>query len=209
MVELTGSTGNIYNIVIARQPACDCPHGMAGNQCKHVLFVLMRVLRAKYEYVYQLALLSTELQEIFANAPPILHPGTHPTKNDARKPVQGDCPICFDDLEGGGAADIVWCQAACGQNIHQGCFRMWATTKRRQGGQDVTCPYCRSVWVEDDALAMGAINKTGRLNSEGYVNVASRLGIGTERGKSVVLLPTGRYDVPAYLHESLISQRRL
>ncbi|KAJ4290057.1 hypothetical protein N0V88_006561 [Collariella sp. IMI 366227] len=66
MVELTGSTGNIYTVVIAQQPSCNCPHAQKGNQCKHVLYVLARVLRAKYEHVYQLALLSEELRDIFA-----------------------------------------------------------------------------------------------------------------------------------------------
>ncbi|KAK0730121.1 hypothetical protein B0H67DRAFT_678028 [Lasiosphaeris hirsuta] len=32
---------------------------------------MARVLRAKFDYVYQLALLSGELREIFARAPPI------------------------------------------------------------------------------------------------------------------------------------------
>lgn len=39
IVELTGSTGNIYHVTIARQPSCTCPHAVKGNQCKHVLFV--------------------------------------------------------------------------------------------------------------------------------------------------------------------------
>ena len=39
VVELTGSTGNIYCVRIARQPECDCPHAKAGHQCKHWLYV--------------------------------------------------------------------------------------------------------------------------------------------------------------------------
>lgn len=38
-VELTGSTGNIYTIHIARQPTCNCPHAENGHQCKHVIYV--------------------------------------------------------------------------------------------------------------------------------------------------------------------------
>ena len=38
-VELTGSTGNIYTVTIARRPNCTCPHALKGNQCKHVLYV--------------------------------------------------------------------------------------------------------------------------------------------------------------------------
>lgn len=39
IVEMTGSTGNIYTIHIAKQPRCNCPHAAKGNQCKHVLYV--------------------------------------------------------------------------------------------------------------------------------------------------------------------------
>jgi hypothetical protein len=130
---MTGSTGNIYTVVIARQPTCDCPQGQEGNQCKHVLYVLARVLRAKFEYVYQLALLSTELQEIFANAPaPAGEDATSGggASNKKRKPIDGDCPICFNDMEASGDEKIVWCRAACGQNIHRECFEMWAIEPR-------------------------------------------------------------------------------
>ncbi|KAH8883284.1 hypothetical protein GQ53DRAFT_753000 [Thozetella sp. PMI_491] len=183
LVELTGSTGNIYNVVIARQPACDCPHALAGNQCKHILFVLSRVLRAKYEYVYQLALLSTELQDIFAKAPPPLDPAAESGKDDNRKTVDGDCPICFDAMDADGREPIVWCRAACGQNIHMACFETWAATKRRQSGGEVTCPYCRSVWQGDNSI-LESVKKGGRVTSEGYVNVAGELGISTQRDYS-------------------------
>lgn len=39
IVEMTGSTGNIYTIHIAKRPTCNCPHAKQGNQCKHVLYV--------------------------------------------------------------------------------------------------------------------------------------------------------------------------
>ena len=188
-VELTGSTGNIYTVVIGQQPVCNCPWGAAGNHCKHIVYVMARVLHAKFEYVYQLALLSTELRGIFAAAPPAEDEGGAAVKGDkSRKPVDGDCPICFSEMDAGaGGEAIVWCRAACGQNIHRECFEMWAATKRQQaaGGAraDVTCPYCRSVWEGDDDMVR-KIKRTGRLNEEGYVNVAEQLGISTERDYS-------------------------
>lgn len=39
MIEMTGSTGNIYTVCIARRPTCDCPHAAQGHQCKHVIYV--------------------------------------------------------------------------------------------------------------------------------------------------------------------------
>ncbi|KAK4151116.1 E3 ubiquitin-protein ligase Zswim2 [Chaetomidium leptoderma] len=199
-VELTGSTGNIYTVTIAAQPRCDCPHARVGNQCKHVLYVLARVLRARFEHVYQLALLRSELREIFAGAPPPLMLTTGDDGDDAgtgagkRKPVEGDCPICFCEMEvtvvgaGGGGEPVVWCRAACGQNVHKGCFETWAATKRRQaagggGSAEVTCPYCRSVWEGDEDMVK-LIQKDGKRNAEGYVNVASQLGISAQRDYS-------------------------
>ncbi len=186
---MTGSTGNIYTVTIKQQPTCDCPQGEEGKQCKHILYVLARVLRAKFEYVYQLALLSTELRDIFARAPPIEEDEEGETGggDKKRKPVEGDCPICFNELEAQGEA-VVWCRAACGQNIHKECFEMWAATKRQQAGAraEVTCPYCRSVWEGDDDMVK-KIKKTGKPGHEGYINVAEQLGISTVRGELLVL----------------------
>lgn len=194
-IEMAGSTGNVYRVIIALQPSCDCPHAREGNQCKHLLYVLARVLRARFDLVYQLALLSSELREIFANAPvPPQEQQTglggargEATKDRNRKPVEGDCPICFSELQAGNDESIVWCRAACGQNIHKECFEMWASTKRQQSGggarSDVTCPFCRSVWQGDED-SVKKIKKRGDLNDEGYVNVADQLGISTERDTS-------------------------
>lgn len=178
-IELAGTTGNIYTVTIARQPACDCPHAKAGNQCKHVLYVMARVLRAKYDHVYQLALLGGELREIFDNAGPIpSEDGSGEDKN--RKPIEGECSICYEELEKDEA--LVYCKAGCGQNMHKACMEMWAATKRAQGTKIVTCPYCRRNW-EGDQEMVKKIQTTGKVGDEGYRNVADQLGISTERGK--------------------------
>ncbi|TQN66683.1 E3 ubiquitin-protein ligase Zswim2, partial [Colletotrichum shisoi] len=183
-VELTGSTGNVYTVHIGQVPSCSCPHSLKGNQCKHWLYVMSRVLRAKYEHTYQLALVPSELREIFANAPPIDAPADG-SQDKNRKPIDGDCPICFCEFEAESKETIVWCRAACGQNIHKECFETWAATKRRGGGGggDVTCPFCRSVWQGDEKMVKD-IKKGGKVTREGYVNVADQLGISTQRDYS-------------------------
>ncbi|KAK1980443.1 SWIM zinc finger protein, partial [Colletotrichum cereale] len=182
-VELTGSTGNVYTVHISQTPSCTCPHSLKGNQCKHWLYVMSRVLRAKMEHTYQLALVPSELGEIFANAPPI-DVSSEGSQDKNRKPVEGDCPICFSEFETGSSESIVWCRAACGQNMHKGCFETWAATKRRgSGAGDVTCPFCRSVWQGDDDMVK-KIKKAGNITHEGYVNVADQLGISTQRDYS-------------------------
>ncbi|KXH40621.1 SWIM zinc finger protein [Colletotrichum salicis] len=152
-IELTGSTGN----------------------------VMSRVLRAKFEHTYQLALVPSELKEIFDKAPPIDTQADN-TKDKNRKPINGDCPICFCELESDNKETIVWCREACGQNIHKECFETWAATKRRGsfGSSDVTCPYCRSIWQGSDDMIKN-IKKGGKITREGYVNVAEQLSISTQR----------------------------
>jgi hypothetical protein len=117
-----GSTGNIYHVMISRTPSCSCPDHAKGNLCKHILFVFLRVLRVATSnpVIWQKALLTSELGEIFEKAPAVL---THTplasaavrstysqvtgTSTDLvdeeasqvqRKPVTGPCPICFEDM---------------------------------------------------------------------------------------------------------------
>ncbi|KAK4230998.1 ring finger domain-containing protein [Podospora fimiseda] len=189
-VELVGTTGNIYIVTITQTPRCTCPVGARGHQCKHQVYVVMRVLHATSTYVYQHKLATSELEEIFAAAP---LPDPAKVKEERRKPVEGDCPICFSEMKKDEAEKIVWCRAACGQNIHNRCFEKWAETKRGEQAEQndigtntgsnrgvvVTCPFCRSTWVEDYTVKVD--KKKGRRNSEGYINVAEQLGIYTVR----------------------------
>lgn len=145
---------------------------------------MARVLRARFELVYQLGLLEEELREIIQNAPPIeISDGG---KGDAgqhknRKEVEGDCPICFSAMEED--EELVFCRAQCGQNLHKECFDMWARTKRTSARDQVTCPMCRTPWQGDDKIVAN-IKDMGILTGEGYVNVADQLGISQQRGKS-------------------------
>ncbi|KAJ3943997.1 uncharacterized protein N0V96_005517 [Colletotrichum fioriniae] len=136
-------------------------------------------------YTVKIGQTPSELNEIFDKAPPI-DPQADDSKDKNRKPIDGDCPICFCELESDNKDTIVWCRAACGQNIHKQCFETWAATKRRgsYGSSDVTCPYCRSIWQGDDDMIKN-IKKGGKITREGYVNVAEQLGISTQRGMSI------------------------
>lgn len=185
-LKIAGSTGNIYTVNIAQQPACDCPMGVkkSSDLCKHVVFALARVLRAPANLQYQLALLSTELREIFARAPPIgMVEGADAETDGNRKPIGPDdnCPICFMEFENG-FTDTVYCKAACGNNIHKECMQQWAASRQRSSAP-VTCPFCRAKWaVENEegvVREMVAISTT--VNEEGYVNVGAQLGLSSQR----------------------------
>ncbi|EAW10118.1 RING finger protein [Aspergillus clavatus NRRL 1] len=176
---VVGSTGNIYTTVIGKVPSCNCPDALKGNQCKHILYVLVNALKAPEYLQYQLAFLSSELRDIY-HASPLGRQQLNPAVDDGkRKSVEGDCPICFMEFEPD-TEDIVWCRAACGNNIHKKCFQQWAATQNAQG---VRCVYCRSVWEADSTnLDLDQLSRTGHVNHEGYLNVARQLGMSGERG---------------------------
>ncbi|KAL2355597.1 hypothetical protein BJ546DRAFT_636734 [Cryomyces antarcticus] len=191
-LSIAGTTGNIYTVTIAHVPSCTCPHALKGAQCKHILYALVRVLKAPPTLQYQLAFLTSELDTILASAPPL--PSAHASAADSdgkRKPLDDDCPICCCPFEPEGE-EIVFCRAACGNNIHGVCFAQWAASKK---GSAVTCPFCRTPWQGDEET-LKQVSKSGKLNAEGYVNVAGQLGL------------SGRRDYSTYNSHWVARQRR-
>ncbi|KAK1765044.1 hypothetical protein QBC33DRAFT_517247 [Phialemonium atrogriseum] len=110
-IELAGWTGNLYRVTVGPVVLCDCAHARGGEVeeeddprgvsrlCKHIVFVLGRVLRASERYTYQLALLAKELRRIFAYAPTGGHQGDEDGRRRDRELGSGDCPICFGELD--------------------------------------------------------------------------------------------------------------
>ncbi|KAE8350111.1 hypothetical protein BDV28DRAFT_159905 [Aspergillus coremiiformis] len=191
--DIAGTTGNIYKTVIGKEPTCSCPDARKGNQCKHICYVLVNVLKAPQHLQYQLAFLSMELRELYEGSPF----SREQTKSDEdnggkRKAVEGDCPICFMEFEPD-KEEIVWCRAACGNNIHKTCFQQWAVTQRSQG---VRCVYCRSPWQADTSdLNLEQLRTQGRMTADGYINVADQLGLSGQRGTRPSLL----FNVSSFL----------
>lgn len=183
-VVMAGSTGNVYTQKIKLVPSCNCPHAMKGNQCKHIIYVMLRVLKAREDLAYQLALTTSELSEVLKNAPPI--PGVETDPADAqggqdgnRKAIEGECPICYDDLEPDKDA-IAYCKASCGNNVHKDCMQKWIAMSKGKA----TCPYCRATWATEEGFdgKLGDIDTNGlQRNEDGYVNVAGQLGLSGER----------------------------
>ncbi|KAI5209393.1 hypothetical protein E4T39_00699 [Aureobasidium subglaciale] len=183
-VDLAGSTGNVYTVKITHVPECTCPDFRINRnpQCKHILYVLLKILKVPEPLNYQAAFLTPELDEIFDHAGPLPTETIQAEDKDGkRKPVEGDCPICCEELSQETEA-IVWCQAACGNNLHKTCFDQWAATK---GHGRVTCPYCRTQWQSTvDGSTLKGMAKTGHKNRDGYVNVADQVGMSTRRDYS-------------------------
>eukprot|EP01025_Chloroclados_australasicus_P059264 TRINITY_DN7484_c1_g1_i5.p1 TRINITY_DN7484_c1_g1~~TRINITY_DN7484_c1_g1_i5.p1 ORF type:complete len:309 (+),score=31.97 TRINITY_DN7484_c1_g1_i5:177-1103(+) len=182
---ILGATGNVYTVTIDRNPRCTCPDHEKGNICKHILFVLMRVMKMNKDnsIVWQKSYLTDEIFEIFSKggnldstvasdvqAPQSVvnafaatvrgeQPEEQSDEKKGRRAVEGDCPICFDELVEG-AEELVWCKT-CGNNIHQGCFERW----RQQKMGAATCVFCRAVWQDD--------KKDSNKDTGDYVNLAN------------------------------------
>ena len=184
-IVMAGSTGNVYTQHICHVPTCDCPHAKKGNQCKHIVYIMLRVLKAPENVGYQLALTSEELRELFKNAAPI--PSADPTdtttlaEDGNRKPIEAECPICYVEFDAE-KDQIVYCKTGCGNNVHKDCMQKWSAAKAGK----TTCPYCRAQWDEDDGgLPTGKVDLEGASRTEdGYVNVAGQLGLSGERDYS-------------------------
>ncbi|KAJ5683278.1 RING finger domain protein [Penicillium macrosclerotiorum] len=143
--------------------------------------VLLHALKAPRHLQYQLAFLSSELCTMYEGSPlSQLHAASaQPNEDGSRKPVEGDCPVCFMEFNTGD--ETVWCKASCGNNIHKKCFEKWAAASRSSG--NVRCVYCRADWEQDRTnIDVSSIRKSGNPNEEGYFNVAEQFGLSGERG---------------------------
>ncbi|GAA5984209.1 hypothetical protein JCM10908_006091 [Rhodotorula pacifica] len=204
--KVLGSTGNLYSVKVGNLPSCDCPDGSKGNHCKHLLFVFLKVLGVPWtsNLWYQSALLTSELQAIFALARPaprnVLEdrvktayeistgkkkPEEGETAQDGpvkkRIPHDGDsCPICYEDFEPGSEKGLVFCLSisGCGNALHAECFGKWAKTCK-----PTTCPLCREKWPAGAAAASNS-NAGPSFSADGYQNFAAQAGLSTTRDTS-------------------------
>ena len=141
---IMGHSGNIYNVTINHRPNCTCPdYIQRGNRCKHIYFVLMRIMNI--DNYSERSYSNEELEEMFLNIPPVaknlMYEGEKPKeeKEVDQKFEKGDiCPICLDPLENGKELDF--CRFSCGKTIHKKCFSMWERTKGS------ICVFCRANW---------------------------------------------------------------
>ena len=193
-----GTTGNVYDVTIQRVPHCTCPDHANGNLCKHILFVLLKVMRvpSTSPLIYQTAWIGSELEEmmdgmrlrfqqvsgVMANAAVQesyktmkgVDPASPIEADDDDKKVgardeEEDCPICFDPLSSSASTR---CSSHCGTSFHQSCVQQWKKQQRRTP----TCPICRGSWAEGMA--------SNSSSSEGYINLGRLQGQSPDRDTS-------------------------
>ncbi|KAH7916076.1 hypothetical protein BJ138DRAFT_1076281 [Hygrophoropsis aurantiaca] len=202
--KVLGSTGNVYTVKIDKTPSCDCPDARKGNHCKHILFIYLKVLQVPQESStwYQKALLTSELEEVFAHAPVAPNSVAQQRVRDAfaratgAKPAavpedvakkrkmpgpEDDCPICYENMHNAPATTLVWCET-CGNGVHKECFGQWA----RSAGHNLTCVFCRAAWVDTSSTGNKGKGKGKAVGarSEGYLNLGAVAGLSQERDMS-------------------------
>jgi len=153
------------------------------------------------------ALLTSELEQIFTNAPPapnsIAHahireayaratgkiptdaPAADAGKKNRRIPgPDDDCPICYDGMHGVAETTLIFCEE-CGNALHKECFQQWQRTAK-SSGKELTCVWCRAKWVLVGAGAGTPVAKR-TMGGYGYLNLAGASGVSPVRDTSTCM----------------------
>ncbi|KAK4769331.1 hypothetical protein SAY86_027481 [Trapa natans] len=183
-----GATGNVYSVTLSASPSCTCPDRTAP--CKHILFVLIRVLGVPLSdpclhrktlrpcHVDRLlvtpslpgALAGSGLREMFHRHFYQSRQGL--TQRPAPIHVEDGaiCPVCLDEITAQqGAAEkdssaaeqkAVVACGTCRNPIHEECLLKW---KRSRGRRPAICVICRARWRD-------------KVDQDKYVNLAAYVG---------------------------------
>ncbi|KAF2110963.1 hypothetical protein BDV96DRAFT_603560 [Lophiotrema nucula] len=59
-----------------------------------------------------------------------------------RKPIEGDCSICWEDMDANDLNTLDWCSKDCGNSFHRACLNRWLAVNSN-------CPFCRQPLFRD------------------------------------------------------------
>ena len=146
-----GSTGNVYTVTVTNVPTCTCPdHVTRGNRCKHIFFVLLRIMRVGEAEADVDVYSDQALGEMFSQIPDVTNAlrvggdvvGMYRAKTQSCVTKKDDdlCPVCLEDIQNGEEYD--YCRAECGKCVHKICFEMWCRKNPPK------CLVCKSAWGE-------------------------------------------------------------
>lgn len=125
--------------------SCECPdHQTRSSLCKHMIFVLIKVLKLNAQQIGPKIGLSISTIENVIKSVKIRTNNISFVSNEeeptAKRKDLGDCPICYDLMKK--SENIIWCRYSCGQNVHKDCFNRWANSGRSK----IRCVWCRAEW---------------------------------------------------------------
>ena len=84
IVIFSSTQSDLLSVTIGLEPKCTCPDYLKGNQCKHIVYALVTVLKAPPHLQYQLAFLSSVSWQR--------------TSNHRRSALTGGCRNCEKSL---------------------------------------------------------------------------------------------------------------
>ncbi|CAK9184886.1 unnamed protein product [Ilex paraguariensis] len=175
---ILGATGNVYTVSLSLTPSCSCPD--RTTPCKHILFVLIRVLGVSLDdgCLLRKTLRPCELHrllglpmspESFAGdgVREWFHQLYFPARQGPSRPVVeiengAMCPICLEEMER--REKLVAC-ATCRNPIHKECLMAWKRSSRRKS---VSCVICRARW-RDRAERERYLNLSAYVSDEDMV----------------------------------------
>jgi hypothetical protein len=155
------------------------PNKPAPRVCRHLVFVLHKVLRipADNPLLWQLSLSDAQIDQVL-NARRLYVGDAERKRADLAAlprpktpepmPLGATCPICQDVMT---PDDAVACCGVCSQYAHNRCMRVWAE-HRQASGDKVTCPLCRADWGEDATAS--AFRARSRSHARTHPHVVHR-----------------------------------
>ncbi|KAK2392391.1 hypothetical protein P8452_29305 [Trifolium repens] len=165
-----GATGNVYTVTLSSTPSCTCPD--RTTPCKHILFVMIRVLGVSQNdaCVRRRNLRPCQLQRLL-NMPTLseavagfklrqrfhqlfFEGGTSKKESDVEMEEGSACPVCLEEMEK--EERLVAC-GTCRNVIHEECLIRW---KRSRGRRSASCVICRARWRD-------------RTEQDKYVNLSA------------------------------------
>jgi hypothetical protein len=179
--DLCGTTGNVYTVSIRDKPTCSCPdHVQRWNRCKHIFFILVRVMKVDSNNEDKLEYTENELKEMFNNIPDQIDVQSGVTADakliskysNLRTDVDGTimkhkisadsrCPVCLD-LFKDSKEHTSHCKYGCGSVVHDECATMY-NSHRIKTGYSAICFVCQKNWMPDKS--------SNSLNNDQYLNL--------------------------------------
>lgn len=175
--DLCGTTNNIYTVIITDKPTCTCPdHLQRKNRCKHIFFILVKVMKVSEENEDKPIYTEAELRHMFSQMP------QHMTdiKSDvvatdslltsysnvqskiikSTKTANGEflaqkitddsrCPVCLEGLADSKEA-VKHCKYGCGSVVHDECINIY-NAHRKKIGYPPICLVCQKKWIAKES----------------------------------------------------------
>jgi len=151
MFDVLGTSKTVYHVTYSptEAPRCSCPdHIVRGNTCKHIYFLVDRVLggnpsrsdwgAARKKITERLAHLQQD-RNVFADEGSLNRYHELLAKNPQNAPGcrNDECAVCLTDFTPETLRDARVCPT-CLNGVHKECWKKWTSVKSEN------CVYCRS-----------------------------------------------------------------